>query len=164
MAEVQDTHNFFLKNASSHDLVRAVLEKIKIIPIEVMNLNQKLPFVLCSPSRGNLTNHQIVDNMSIPRQLGKSSRMAEVLAESLNSSRDKWSATTFSTLFLSLMVRLNSYRRRIHLIKHALASLLEMRYLRAAWSVKTMIGEPNRFARNLSRAKTTASNSFSVVE
>ena len=42
---------------------------------------------------------------------------------------DKWSATEFSTPFLSLISRSNSWSRRIHLINLSLASFLVKRYL-----------------------------------
>ena len=49
--------------------------------------------------------------------------------------RDKWSATEFSTPFLSLISRSNSWSRRIHLINLGLASFLVKRCLSTTWSV-----------------------------
>jgi hypothetical protein len=57
------------------------------------------------------------------------------LCVSLYCSLDKWSATKFSTPFLSLISMSNSWSKRIHQINRGLASFLVRRYLRAAWSV-----------------------------
>ena len=56
--------------------------------------------------------------------------------------RDKWSAITLSDPFLSLIVRSNSWSKRIQRIKRDLASFLTKRYLSAEWSVKTVMCEP----------------------
>jgi hypothetical protein len=49
--------------------------------------------------------------------------------------RNKWSAIEFSTPFLSLISKSNSWSRRIHLMSLGLVSFLVRRYFRAAWSV-----------------------------
>ena len=72
--------------------------------------------------------------------------------------------STMILIYLSLMVILNSCSRRIHLINIGFASFFERRYFKAAWSVKTTTREPRTYERNLSKANTTTSNSFSVVE
>ena len=62
--------------------------------------------------------------------------------DSSQTSLDKWSATTFSTPFLSQMVMANSWSKIIHWINLGLASFLGRRYFKAAWSLKTTVGEP----------------------
>jgi len=77
--------------------------------------------------------------------------------------RDNWSATTFSTLFLSHISRSNSYKRRIHRISFALASFFVIRYFSAEWSINTVVLDPSRYCQNFSNANTTTKNFFSVV-
>ena len=67
VAKGQDTSNCILWNASSHDLVEAIIVKISIVPVEISNLHQKLALVLHTLIRQNFTRHQIVNNVSIQR-------------------------------------------------------------------------------------------------
>ena len=73
---------------------------------------------------------------------------------------DKWSATTFSTPFLSLISRSNSCKRSIHRISLAFASFFCIKYFRAEWSVKIVVLDPSRYWRNFSNANTTAKIPF----
>jgi len=77
---------------------------------------------------------------------------------------DMWSATTLSAPFLSLILKLNSCKSSIYRINLALASFFASKYLKVAWSVKTVTVDPIRYCLNYSSAKITAKNSFSVVE
>ena len=75
VAKVQDTSNLVPWNASSHDLVRAILVKIRIVPVEIANLDQKLALVLRTPIRQNFARHQVVNNVSLPWHGGDSKEM-----------------------------------------------------------------------------------------
>ena len=75
VAKVQDTSNLVLWNASSYDLVGAILVKIRIVPVEIANLDQKLALVLRTPIRQNFTRHQVVNNVSIPWHSGDGEEM-----------------------------------------------------------------------------------------
>ena len=83
MAEVQNTSNLIIRNASSHDLVRAILEKTRIIPIKFPHLDQELARILCTPIRRKLARHQVIYNVCILRQLsnGEEIFIGEVITD-----------------------------------------------------------------------------------
>ena len=121
-------------------MIREIFKQIMIIPIEVSYLNKEFAPILHCPSLKNGPCDKIIDYVCIPWKfchskklvIWKASRMGISSYASSNASLDKWSATTFLTHFLSLISILNSCERKIQLIKCALASFLERRYLRAA--------------------------------
>ena len=84
---------------------------------------------------------------------GKSSLIGRPCESCAITSLDKWSATTFSTPFLSLIWRLNSWSKRIHHINLALASCLVSKYFKAEWSVNTTIEDPTKRSTKLIQGK-----------
>lgn len=156
-------------NASYNDLVMAIFIKIRIILIEMFDLNQKITLILYALLRWNFVRNQVENHMCTPGHLAYDklligSQIDGPSREIINSIWDKWSTTIFSTPFLSLIVISNSYNKRIHLIKQALVFLLEKRYLREACSINTIIGKPIRHEQNLSNVKKIASKYFSIIE
>ena len=76
---------------------------------------------------------------------------------------ERWSATTFSTLFLSFISKSTSCKRSIHRISLAFASFFCIKSLRVEWLVKIVVLDPSRYWWNFSNANTTTKNFFSVV-
>src|ERR1044072_6350459 len=81
-----------------------------------------------------------------------SSKSRDIHAEPNLVLTDRWSATPLSLPFLSIIAKSNSWRSKPHLISLGLESCLEKRFLRAAWSVCTIIFEPKMYDLNLSQA------------
>lgn len=144
MTKINDTMYLIVRYASSKILIRVVFEQIWIILIKFFTseknflLSCKLHWkgiFLVTRKLAMSVNHVITEIFKICSSW-KLSLIGEVLKDSSQTSLDKWSATTFSTPFLSRMVMSNSWRRRIHLINLGLASCLERRYFKPAWSLK----------------------------
>ena len=124
----------------SHQLVRTVFKQIWVVKIIFLNVHQKFLLLLRGPLGWNLTCHQIIDYVRIPWAVykrkscssGKLSPMGKPWEVDSGINRDNWSATTFSTPFLSLLVRLNSWHSRIHLVKRGLVSCFDSKYFSSA--------------------------------
>ena len=64
--------NFIVRNASPHDLVGVVFVKIWVIPVEITHLDQKFALILSTSISRKFASHQVVDDVSVPRELGDS--------------------------------------------------------------------------------------------
>lgn len=70
-----------------------------------------------------------------------------------------WLATKFSLFFLSLISRLNSYRRRIHLTSLGFTSFFISKYLRVVWSKNIVTLMHSKYYLNFSK-NNNSSNFF----
>ena len=158
----------FFKYTSSDDLVRIVFEKIRFFP-KISYLSKKTISILTRPIIRCLPGSKIVYNICYQGSL-HNARMCSSGKFSLNGVvsigalgiRDKWSAITFFTPFLSHILRSNAYKRRIHRMSLALTSSFVRRYLSAEWSMNIVVLNPSRYGRNFSNMNTTTKDSFSV--
>ena len=89
VAKLQNTNDLIVRDASPHDLVRAVFEQIWIIPKEISYFDQKFTLVLSAPIRRKFAGHQVIDDVSVPRQLSDREEMfiRKVISDSREISR-----------------------------------------------------------------------------
>lgn len=80
------------------------------------------------------------------------------------SNREKWQATTFSTLFLSLISRLNSWNKSIYMSSWGIESPFLSKYVCVALSKKITTLKPIKYKPNFPKINTIAKNSFSMME
>ena len=121
------------RNFSSHpSKISSCLEDSNVQELGPWQGNLQYPHIRGQSKEQNLLVRKSVNNWHFGRM---------VLS---TTNRGKWSATTFSTLFLYLIVISNSWTRRIHHMKRGFASYLVIKYFKAAWSVKTTMIDPMR--------------------
>ena len=89
VAKLQNTNDLIVRDASPHDLVRAVFEQVRIIPKEISHLDKKFTLVLSTPIRRKFTGHHVIDDVSIPRQFSDREEMfiRKVISDSREISR-----------------------------------------------------------------------------
>jgi len=130
-AMVQNAFHFVLGHTPSHNLICAVFVENWIIPLVVFNerLRGKIPHAKKFAKRAYQGGELAVILNKYSSE--KASSMGNSLESSSCLMRERWSATRFSTPFLSQIFKLNSWRSKTHLINLGLASFFASKYLRA---------------------------------
>ena len=140
MAKGEHPNFIVIGYTPSHQLVWTVFKQIWVIKIIFLNVLQTFLVLLRGSLGWNLTSHQIIYYVRVLGAVNKSKKLliretisyGQAVRVDSGTNRDKWSATTFSTPFLSLIVRLNSWHSGIHLVKQGLVSCFDSKYFSAA--------------------------------